>query len=276
LSTSRHYRLDFDPYPVQLFSHVNLAAPVPPPLSSFGGNAMTIADSITASSALIAALSFAFGVSAWKREYVGKRRIELAETTLAKFYEAAAAIRTIRSPFGRSDEGKSRQRDSSETPESSAHWDRAHVAFERYEQRSALFNEIASMKYRFMTAFGKAAGAPFDELHAVVNEIFISARMLADVYWPRQGSEMSERAREIHLRDLEEHQAIFWLPKASDDKIAPRVEAIIREIEEITQLAVSGPPSWRRRAWQWTTRGAEWPATWRRSAPAQRSVSTAS
>lgn len=211
---------------------------------------MTVADAITAFSALIAALSFGYGIYAWQREFVGKRRIELAETALAKFYEAADAIRAIRSPFGRLGEGKSRERDDNETREASEIRDRVYVPFERYEQRSALFAEIAAMKYRFMAAFGPAAGAPFDELRAVVNEIFISARMLGDVYWPKQGREMPEQAQAAFLRGLEEHQAIIWVPKASDDKLTPRVEAILREVDEITRLAVSGPPSWRRRVWK--------------------------
>jgi hypothetical protein len=66
---------------------------------------MTIAEVIAASSPAIAALSFLYGVFAWKREFVGKRRIELAEDVLAKFYEAAEAIRAIRSPFGWGEEG---------------------------------------------------------------------------------------------------------------------------------------------------------------------------
>ena len=69
---------------------------------------MAIADAITAFSAAVADISFVFGVSASKREFVGKRRIELAETVLAKFYEAADVIREVRNPHSCSAEGKSR------------------------------------------------------------------------------------------------------------------------------------------------------------------------
>ena len=47
---------------------------------------MNIADVITAVSVAIAALAFVVGVNAWRREFVGKRRIELAENVLALFY----------------------------------------------------------------------------------------------------------------------------------------------------------------------------------------------
>ncbi|TDI82488.1 MAG: hypothetical protein E2O80_02055, partial [Betaproteobacteria bacterium] len=66
-------------------------------------------DFVSSISVLIAALTFIAGVSAWKREFVGKRRIELAETVLALFYEAEDAIKQIRSPFSFDGEGSTRK-----------------------------------------------------------------------------------------------------------------------------------------------------------------------
>ena len=39
------------------------------------------------------------GVDAWKREFVGKRKIELAEAVLSKFFEVKDAVAFIRNPF---------------------------------------------------------------------------------------------------------------------------------------------------------------------------------
>ena len=39
------------------------------------------------------------GVDAWKRQLINKRRIETAETTLAKFHEVCDAIAFIRNPW---------------------------------------------------------------------------------------------------------------------------------------------------------------------------------
>ena len=50
------------------------------------------------------------GVYAWRREFIGRRKIELAEDVLARFYEARDAIARIRSPFGTSSEGSERIR----------------------------------------------------------------------------------------------------------------------------------------------------------------------
>ena len=130
---------------------------------------MTIADIITAISVATAAIAFVVGVNAWKREFIGKRRIELAETVLALFYEAQDAIREIRNPFSLGGEGKTRKRSDNEREEVSALLDQAYVVFERYQKREKLFAELRSMKYRVMATFGSNAGDPFDELNINLN-----------------------------------------------------------------------------------------------------------
>ena len=55
------------------------------------------------------------GVGAWKREFIGKRKIELAEETLEAFFEIKDAISFIRNPWSSANEGKSRQRGPHET-----------------------------------------------------------------------------------------------------------------------------------------------------------------
>jgi hypothetical protein len=47
-------------------------------------------------SVLVASLVAIRGIQAWRREFVGKRRIELAEEVLALFYQAKDAIGWIR------------------------------------------------------------------------------------------------------------------------------------------------------------------------------------
>ena len=54
---------------------------------------------------IIAAVIAAFGINAWRREHVGKKRAELAEETLALFYEAQDVINAARrSQFGYANE----------------------------------------------------------------------------------------------------------------------------------------------------------------------------
>ena len=106
---------------------------------------MSITDLLTAISVAIAAIAFVLGINAWKREFVGKRRIELAENVLALFYEAQDIIRGMRNPFSFGDEGSTRKRSELESEEESTILDSAYVVFERYQKKEKLFAELQSM-----------------------------------------------------------------------------------------------------------------------------------
>lgn len=200
---------------------------------------MSIADIISAASVLIAAVAFLSGVTAWKREFVGKRQLELAESVLALFYEAEDAIREIRRPFSFVGEGASRQRSEGETEEESRLMDHAYVVFERYQTRGKLFAELRSMRYRCMASFGASASEPFDEVSKIPHEIFVSARMLGSHYWPRQGrAAMSDQEFQRHLEQMHKHEEIFWYMGEDRDEIAPRVKSAIAKIEQIAQRII--------------------------------------
>lgn len=203
-----------------------------------------MADVISAVAVLIAALSFVAGVSAWKREFVGKRQIELAESVLAMFYEAEDAIREIRNPFSFGGEGKTRERAENEQKETSQLLDQAYVVFERYQKREQLFAQLRSTRYRVIAAFGPSASEPFDEITKVVNEIFIAARMLGTHYWPRQGRvEMKPDEFERHLAEMHRHEAVFWHMGEDKDKVTPRVREAVKKMEVITSRAVASQTS---------------------------------
>ena len=125
-------------------------------------------------SVIIGALTLISGIRAWKREYIGKRKIELAEDTLMLFYQARDAIRDIRNPFGRVGEGNSRQKADNETDSETKLLDRAYVIFERYQKHEDIFNNLQSTRYRFMARFGRENEAPFIELNKILNEISIT------------------------------------------------------------------------------------------------------
>lgn len=201
---------------------------------------MTITDVITSISVAIAAIAFVAGINAWKREFVGKRCIELAETVLALFYEAQDAIREIRNPFSFVGEGTTRKRSEHEREEESALLDQAYVVFERYQKREKLFAELRSMKYRVMAAFGSNASEPFDELNQILKEIFISAQILGTHYWRRQGrGRMNEEEFQKHLEEMHKHEAVFWFMGDEKDEITPRVRNAVEKIESIAREASS-------------------------------------
>ena len=193
---------------------------------------------ISSLSVLIAALTFITGVFAWKREFVGKRRIELAESVLAMFYEAEDIIKQIRNPSSSVGEGKTRKRAENELKEDSELLDRAYIVIERYQKREMLFSQIRSMRYRVKAMFGTPASDPFDELDKLINEIFSAAQMLGTHYWPRQGRvEMASEEFKKHLEEKHRYETAIWYMGEENDTITPRVKEIIANIENVLQDA---------------------------------------
>lgn len=187
---------------------------------------------------LIAAFTFIVGVSAWRQEFVGKRRIDLAESVLALFYEAEDVIKQIRSPHSIAGEGGTRKRADNELAEESRLLDQANIVFERYQEREKLFAQIRSMRYRVMATFGSAAAEPFDELDKITNEILVAARMLGSHYWPRQGRvEMAPEEFKKHLEEMHSYEAVFWYLGDDKDQISPRVRKTVEKIEDIVKVA---------------------------------------
>lgn len=194
-------------------------------------------------SLIIASLTAVYGITSWRREFVGRRRIELAEDVLASFYEARDAIATIRSPMGYSGEGSSREPGENESPEEKKAYDQAYVVIERYNKHKELFNKIQSMRYRFIAQFGANSAKPFNGLNEIVHEIFLASNMLADL-WKRQSRVPAAMDIPPGLQDaIREHEKIFWGWGGKSDPIFPRVDAAVHEIEEICQNVIN-PESW--------------------------------
>ena len=184
-------------------------------------------------SVIVAAISVIYGIGAWRREYVGKHQIDLAEEVLELFYEAKDLISMIRNPGSTGDEGKTRKPQEGETPEEKELRDRAYIVFERYLDNKEVFNKIHAKRYRFLARFGPEAGNPFDALRKILSEIFIAARLLPD-YWLRQGKvQRTEARRQEDLKKMYELQGKFWEGSEDPDPINPKVGQIISEIESI-------------------------------------------
>jgi len=184
---------------------------------------------LTPLATFVAALTAIYGINAWRREHIGKRRIELAEDTLAAFYEAADAISAIRHPLSYSSETEDVERGENESEAQFQARKNASVVFKRYNDRSELFNRLHAMRYRFMAIIGKDEAAPFNNLNKITHEITVAARMLARL-WPRERFQTQEEY-EQHLERINRSEAIFWEGLAEEDPIAPRVEQVLNEIE---------------------------------------------
>jgi len=201
------------------------------------------ADLIQSISIILTCATIILGVDAWRREFVGKRKIELAEDILILFYEARDAISRIRSPFGHSSEGNKRERQPEEDPSESKVLDKAYVVFVRYEKESEIFNRLHALRYRAMARIAVSAANPFVDLQQILKDIFLSAHMLGNDFWQRQGRvQMSPEERERHLKEMHAHEAVFWEGYDPSDPIKARVEKVITDIESIFRPVIEQRP----------------------------------
>jgi hypothetical protein len=207
----------------------------------------TIAQAVAVFSACWAVIS---GIGAWKREFLGKRQIELAESVLAKFFEIKDAVVFMRNPFSHTGEGSTRQRGEHEGPEQAALLDRGYIVVERYSKKEAVFQEFATMKYRFMASFGKEHEAIFTDTYKLVNSIFVSARMLAHHHWQRQGRvEMEPEEFKKHLAEMHRHEGIFWDIGSEDDEVRGQLAAIQSRLEAAVAPCFQDPARTFTRRW---------------------------
>lgn len=201
----------------------------------------TIAQMVAVISACWAIIS---GVGAWKREFIGKRQIELAEQVLEKFFEVKDAIAYIRNPFASSDEGKSRQRRDGETTAESDLLDRGYIVVERYSKKENVFADFNTLKYKFMASLGPETEPIFIDTNKALNSIFVSARMLATYYWQRQGRVQMEKDEfQRHLDEMHRHEGIFWDIGSDTDEIRVQLKAIQERLEQATASCFQEPMS---------------------------------
>ena len=201
-------------------------------------------------SVMFACWAIVSGVDAWKREFIGKRKIELAEEVLSKFFEVKDAVAFIRIPFGTSDEGKSRKHEASESAVVSALLDRGHVVFERYQKNKALFAEFNTLQYRFMASFGSETKQIFTDTFKAVNSIFVSARMLATHFWKHEPPTDELRSQKF-LDERSRHESVFWDSNTDDDIIRKQLQAVQVSLEEVTASCFKEPMSLLTRRWSW-------------------------
>ncbi len=179
-----------------------------------------------------------YGIDSWRREHKGKREIELAEDTLALFYEARDVIKYMRHPFSFPGECSDIDKLPEETEDQWRARQNATVAFKRYNERKDLFNRTYAMRYRFMAQVGTVQAQPFEDLNKIVHEVLVAARMLAQL-WPRTHFR-TEDQYEQHQKQVERNQAVLWEGIASEDPINPRLDGIIETMEKTCQKIITG------------------------------------
>lgn len=177
----------------------------------------------------IAAVMAILGIGTWRRDFVGKRKIELAEETLERVYQAADAIRHMRSPAAFAGEMSDvvKRDDDNEA----RHQARLTVAplWKRYNEHAELFASLRATRYKFMARFGRGSEKPFHEVQRLANEILIAANMYVGAAGQVFGGDDSPQAH--RLRDQQrEREEKFW-DHGEEDPVNKRLNAIVEEVE---------------------------------------------
>jgi hypothetical protein len=199
---------------------------------------------------IVASATAVYGITAWRREFRGKKEHDLAEETLALFYQCRDNLRAIRSPAGYAGEGSTRAKDTSETEEETKILNRAFISFERYEKYKEPFCRLFAIRYRFMALFGRNAAQPIEDLRLALNDVFIAAQMLPH-YWQQQGRQHhNEDAFKEHLREMQKQERVFWGTFSSRDEFDVRVNILVDQFEIVCEKILHPEPLRPRRVLQ--------------------------
>ena len=193
---------------------------------------------------IVAAGTAVWGICAWRREYTGKRRIDLAEDVLALIYEIHDVLASVRSPLGHSEEGQTCPSMPDATDKEKAMLYTAYIPIERCNTRRELFARLRSLRYRFMALNGKDAGLPFEELnnirHGLAKPFYSMQMRLKDLHRKIKTTDPSEYDK--MLDDLWEN----WNDKKDneefneegDDLVLKECNIVIDKFEVVCRKAI--------------------------------------
>ena len=199
----------------------------------------TILHILQSISIIIACWVAIIGINAWRREFIGKRRIELAEEVLGAFFAVKDAVDYIRSPVSHSDEGSTRQKQNYETSEETKILNRAFIVFERYGKQKDVFNRFAVLKYRFMASFGEDKESMFDKTTQILNRILVASEALG-TYWQHESDARNDEIKQKHMNECESIiYKRYW-----DDPLQKDIEDVQAKLEEATSPCFSEPTCW--------------------------------
>ena len=192
---------------------------------------------IYAIATIFAALVVIYGIRSWRKEFRGKRQIELAEDVLELFYNIRDAIEAIRYPLYYEDESSIGEGSENENEEKKLR-DRANIVYKRYKERQDIFNKLYAMRYRFMARIGKDKVQPFEEIRTIIRTILVSADDLAQLWvecYRYSNTNRLPSCKKAKIEELKksikEFEKVFWWSGTGDD-ISRRVDDAVSAIDE--------------------------------------------
>lgn len=178
-----------------------------------------VVDILQGLSVIGASIAAVLGINAWKREHLGKRRIELAEEVLTHLYKAQDVLERIRSPQIGPDEAARHAISESVDPEERI----AALAFvflDRYNKNIETFQPIYALRFKFKAVFGLEDAAIFDEFEAVFSKLRNAAIERAKLLREQRSLEKTAEAVAGWQARWRANQAIYEATSDDRDPIA--------------------------------------------------------
>jgi len=202
--------------------------------SEIGEFVKAVAPGFTAAAACTAAWIGWHGLEKWRSETLGKRKAEIAETTLASVYEMEEILRLARSPWVQPHETAKKEG----LPDEVA-TDPNYAPEARLLEHQEFFGRFRTQKFAFAAVFGRDAAQALDGLWQCRLEINRAVDNLL------RNKEMSPRNRDMRTIDAEDRAAweewyytAFRPMRGNDALVGKRISEYVSAIEATCRPAI--------------------------------------
>jgi hypothetical protein len=185
---------------------------------------------ISSSLNFIAALFYAFAtiyaasvaiwsVRSWRKEFTGKRKIELVSNTLTLLYNVKSSIQAIRSNLLMVNEGTTLKATEVEDPLQKKFRVKANSIYETYNRNINIFNNLLPVKFKFMAEFGKDTEIHFDKITSIINTILVYAENYPDAKIKQHGLTKKKKS-------------LLTIPDSDITKVDEELETVNKQIKK--------------------------------------------
>lgn len=163
-----------------------------------------------------------------------KRRVELAETVLADFYQMSDVLQAIRNPGSFSNEAEGRVAQPGETEGQAQNRNTYYVPIARIRTNSDFISGMMSRRYRSRAILSAEIDAAYQKVHEVIVRVQVSAGTLirmVDGYG--EGRQRNEAL-------WERCEADIWMGYVEPDQLADRMAQAVTAAESVCQRIITG------------------------------------
>jgi len=166
------------------------------------------------------------GVTTWRRQLLGKRKVEIAEEALVAAYRVREAFNVIRSPIIFEGEGETRQKSEDEDAGLAIQRRAAFVPVERVNKFSEAFADLAKARLLVKTYFGPQAAKPFDDFFQARYDILVAASLFSEM------AEEEVQGKSVDAGEKRECRRTLYAG-SREDKLKPLIDRALKAIEDL-------------------------------------------